>query len=260
MGAIRLVLGILLLLTVTACLNPPEYAGELTIPGLHGPVEIVRDSYAVPHIYAETNDDACFALGYAQAQDRLFQMEMIRRIALGRLSEVLGAETVATDKLYRVLFSGVDKQATLASLTPEARARITAFVAGINYYIQNHRGPFSLEFLFLGFEPEVWKIEDFVSIYLYYVFMFSPSFDSDLLHAALIDQVGAEMTAEIFLDYNEGYPTTIPEGETPFPGSGTPAAPLASPSLDVSAAAAIGRRLLGRLDASDRILESCRPG
>lgn len=256
MKVVRLFCGILVLLTTVACLAPPEYTGELTIPGLQGPVEIIRDSYAVPHIYAETEVDACFALGYAQAQDRLFQMEMIRRFSLGRLSEVLGSAMLATDKLNRILFSGVDKQAALASLAPETRARIDAFVEGINYYIEHRDALSSFEFFFLGFEPEPWSPEDVVSISLYYSFMFSPSFYSDLLHAALIDQVGEEMASDIFLDYNEGYPTTIPEGEAFFPGSGTAAVSRAARSFAVSSVGAISRKLVARIDASDKILES----
>ena len=84
-------------------LTLPDYNGELTIPGLKDKVEIIRDSYGMPHIYAQTDEDAYFALGYCMAQDRLFQMDMVRRNARGRLAEILGKDLVPVDKLFRTI-------------------------------------------------------------------------------------------------------------------------------------------------------------
>ena len=75
----------------------PDYDGEMTIPGLKDNVEIIRDSYGMPHIYAQTDEDAYFALGFCMAQDRLFHMDVVRRIVRGRLSEILGEKLISAD-------------------------------------------------------------------------------------------------------------------------------------------------------------------
>ena len=78
----------------------PDYSGEITVPGIIKPVEIIRDSYGMPHIYAQNDDDAYFALGYCMAQDRLYHMDLVRRVVQGRLSEILGPDLVPVDKLF----------------------------------------------------------------------------------------------------------------------------------------------------------------
>ena len=78
----------------------PDYDGKMTIPGLNDKVEIIRDAYGMPHIYAQTDEDARFALGYCMAQDRLFQMDIVRRAARGRLAEILGQDLVPLDGMF----------------------------------------------------------------------------------------------------------------------------------------------------------------
>src|SRR3972149_12194603 len=108
----------------------PQLDGSLTLSGLKAPVEIVRDRHGVPHIYAGSAADAYFALGFVHAQDRLWQMEMNRRTGSGRLSEALGAATLDADKFLRTLGIRSVAEATLKSLSPEARAQLDAYAAG----------------------------------------------------------------------------------------------------------------------------------
>jgi penicillin amidase len=98
-------LALLIAVAVYIYLNStkPTYSGQLTLEGLQKPVEVLYDDFGVPHIYAQNDEDAYYALGYVHAQDRLFQMEMIRRAAGGRLSEILGPDLLKTDKLFRTL-------------------------------------------------------------------------------------------------------------------------------------------------------------
>lgn len=110
----RLLLGILalvvlLVLSVVIYLQTtkPTLSGELALTGLKEPVEVMYDEHGVPHIYAQNAGDAYFALGYVHAQDRLFQMEMLRRAASGRLAEVLGPDLTKVDRLFRTL--GINK-------------------------------------------------------------------------------------------------------------------------------------------------------
>jgi penicillin amidase len=124
-----LILAILLVLTAGyAWLRQslPQLDGTVTLSGLGAPVDIVRDRYGVPHIYAGSIADAYFALGFVHAQDRLWQMEMNRRIGSGRLSEALGAAALDADKFLRTLGVRRVAEATLKSLNAETRGQLDA--------------------------------------------------------------------------------------------------------------------------------------
>src|SRR5688572_22860211 len=108
-GVVSLVVVIALAVVIYLQTTKPTYQGELVLQGLQQPVEVLYDSYGVPHIYAQNSDDAYFAIGYVNAQDRLFQMEMLRRAAVGSLSEVLVSDLIKVDTLFRTL--GLNKLA-----------------------------------------------------------------------------------------------------------------------------------------------------
>src|SRR3989304_4947711 len=131
----------------------PQLDGSLTLSGLKAPVEIVRDRHGVPHIYAGSVADAYFALGFVHAQDRLWQMEMTRRVGSGRLSEALGAATLDTDKFLRTLGIRSVAEATLKSLSDETRSQLDAYAAGVNAFLAQRSGPLPPEFLLTGIQP-----------------------------------------------------------------------------------------------------------
>jgi penicillin G amidase len=140
-----------------------QIEGQLDVQGLHAPVEVVRDRWGVPHIYARNTDDLFFAQGYVQAQDRLWQMEMWRRFNAGRLAEIMGPEAFEHDRLMRLVqFQGPWDDEELNSYHPEGRRIFTAFVKGINAYIDGHRGNLPVEFKLTGITPEPWTLEDAV--------------------------------------------------------------------------------------------------
>ena len=138
----------------------PELDGEVVLTDLSGPVEVVRDRHGIPHILAQNEEDALFALGFVHAQDRLWQMEMNRRVGAGRLAEVLGAAALDTDRLLRTLGLYRRAEATRAYLTPESRHRIGAYTRGVNAWLEARDGPLPPEFLILGFEPSRWRTAD----------------------------------------------------------------------------------------------------
>ena len=138
----------------------PEIDGELTLAGLAAPVEVIRDEHGVPHIMAGSEEDALFALGFVHAQDRMWQMEMNRRIGAGRLSEVLGSAALGTDRLLRVLGLHRRARASLEHLSPGSRRRIAAYAGGVNAWLETRKGPLPPEFLILGFEPAPWTAAD----------------------------------------------------------------------------------------------------
>jgi len=134
--------------------------GEAAVPVIRGDVVVARDEWGVPHISAGSPDDLFFAQGYVAAQDRLWQMEMWRRTAEGRLAEILGPQAVPRDRLARLLkFRGTIDDAELTSYHPDARRLMTAFVAGINTYISRHKDRLPVEFVLTGIVPEAWSIE-----------------------------------------------------------------------------------------------------
>jgi len=135
----------------------PQIDGERALPGLAAPVEVIRDAHGIPHITAGNEEDALFALGFVHAQDRMWQMEMNRRIGAGRLAEVLGSDALDTDRLLRVLGLHHRAKASLGHFLPATRRRIAAYVRGVNAWIETRTGPLPPEFLILGFEPEPWS-------------------------------------------------------------------------------------------------------
>ncbi len=134
----------------------PRLDGEVRVAGLDSAVEVRRDQWGIPHIYARTTHDLFFAQGYVAAQDRLYQMEIWRRTGEGRLAEVLGPAYVARDRVARLLSYRGDMEAEWKSYAPDAREIIRAFVAGVNARIAEVRERPPIEFTLLGFLPEPW--------------------------------------------------------------------------------------------------------
>jgi penicillin amidase len=133
---------------------------QVTIPGLKQPVEVIRDHWGVPHIYAKNADDLFFAQGYLTAQDRLFQLDLWRRIGTGKLAEVLGPKYIARDRMARLVRYRGDWDQEWRSYSPDAKAIATAFTSGINAYIESLHGQRSAEFRIAGFDPGLWAPED----------------------------------------------------------------------------------------------------
>jgi len=138
----------------------PETSGEVIIDGLTAKVEILRDANAVPHIFAENAADAYFALGYVHAQDRLWQMEFTRRAGAGRLAEVLGETALESDLYLRTLGLHRLAEAMFETASPEVRAALEAYAAGVNGWLATRSGALPPEFILLGIDPEDWRPAD----------------------------------------------------------------------------------------------------
>jgi penicillin amidase len=137
--------------------------GDLKVPGLREPVEVVRDRWGVPHIYARNDDDLFFAQGYVMAQDRLWQMEWWRRVHEGRLSEVLGPKAFERDRRARLLkYRGPFDDAEWTSYHRDARRIFSKYADGINAYIRQHENNLPVEFTLTGVKPEPWTAETVV--------------------------------------------------------------------------------------------------
>ncbi len=167
------------------------YSGELKFSGLHSPVEVLYDTYGIPHIYAQNAEDAYYTLGYVHAQDRLFQMEMLRRAAAGRLSEVLGPDLLKTDKLFRTLginkFAKEHAQKFFSTDTADFQRAALAYQGGINEFIRTGKTP--LEFSIIGIPKTEFTPED---IYLAVGFM-SFGFAEGIRADPVLEKVHSEL-------------------------------------------------------------------
>ena len=138
----------------------PWTKGSMKVDGLTKPVEILRDENGVPHIAAETEVDAYFALGVTHAQDRFWQMEMMRRFGAGRLAEVLGPKVVGADRWARTLGLYALAEKMVDDTLPPVRAALEAYARGVNHWLETDIGLLALEFAIIRFEPEPWKPAD----------------------------------------------------------------------------------------------------
>jgi penicillin amidase len=133
---------------------------QRTLPGLKQSVEILRDRWGVPHIYAQNSEDLFFAQGYITANDRLFQLDMWRRIGTGKISEVLGPNFIARDRIARLVRYRGNWDEEWSSYSPDAKQIVIAFTNGINAYIRSLNGQRPEEFRLAGFDPGLWTPED----------------------------------------------------------------------------------------------------
>ena len=166
----------------------PAIDGTFLSKTVSQPVEIIRDKNAVPHIFAKNAEDAFFALGLTHAQDRLWQMELMRRTGSGRLSEILGRAALPFDKYTRTLGFYKSAKDRIGFLSPKLHKQMTAYVAGINYHINNHRGPLSPEFVMLRYRPEPWSMADSLVWSCMMAFQLSQNWWKELLRLRLSEK------------------------------------------------------------------------
>jgi penicillin amidase len=163
----------------------PVLDGDVHLAGLSAPVTVRRDGHGVPHIEAGSQEDLFVAQGYVTAQDRLWQMDMLRRNSRGDLAEILGPSMVAHDRAQRVLGFGVNAHRIYASLDPADRARLDAYARGVNLFIDQHQSALPPEFKLLFYHPQPWSGEDSVVIGLTMVQMLDTHFETKLSREAI---------------------------------------------------------------------------
>lgn len=147
-------------IALAAALAASLPAQEFRLAGLDKPVEILRDKWGIPHIYAQTQADLFFAQGWITAKDRLFQIDLWRRVGTGKLAEVMGPDALARDRIARLVRFRGDWNAEWQSYSPDAREIAMAFTKGINAYIGSLEGKRPLEFRLAGYDPGLWEPED----------------------------------------------------------------------------------------------------
>jgi penicillin amidase len=231
----------------------PQVSGEVSLPGLHDPVEVMRDGMGIPHIYAQDEHDLFMAQGYVHAQDRFWQMDFWRHIGAGRLSEMFGESQVETDAFIRTMgWPRLAEQEWEAADT-EVKGILQAYADGVNAYLSEHKGSrLSLEYAILkltngSYEPEPWLPVHSLTWAKAMSWDLSGNMDDEIRRAVLLPQLGEERLADLYPAYPDENPVIVPDFQlagSPFPGS---------PPADYPAVRAPLNRVLARVEALNRL-------
>jgi penicillin amidase len=220
----------------------PSTSGEVRLDGLDAPVDIYRDGFGVPHIYAATQHDLFFAQGYVHAQDRFWQMDYWRHIGSGRLAELFGESLVDTDKFLRTLGWARVAQRELEGIDDETRLILEAYAAGVNAYLAEHQGSaLSLEYAILkltnaGYQPEPWQPLHSLTWAKSMAWDLRGNLDDEIERALLMKTLSPAQMAELYPPYAADRPVIVPQAGLPeasmsgLPGEEVAYAALLSPA------------------------------
>ncbi|HYN88777.1 MAG TPA: penicillin acylase family protein [Ardenticatenaceae bacterium] len=211
----------------------PQVNGTVQLAGLEGRVEIVRDRWGIPHVFAEHEDDLFFAQGYVHAEDRLWQMDFNRRFASGRLSEIVGEATLPLDRWTRVLGLRRSAEAAWPHTDPEATGIAIRYAAGVNAAIDARaaRDNWPLEFRLLRYRPERWTPVDSIVLLRLMALGLSANFEAELVRDGLVALLGTEAAAALI----PAYPASSPIIAAPHPqGSQASQTPEVSGTSEVA--------------------------
>ncbi|MCI0707026.1 MAG: penicillin acylase family protein [Ignavibacteriae bacterium] len=192
----------------------PDEDGAVALQGVESEVHVYRDEYGMPHIYALSENDAWFAVGYLHAQDRLWQLEIIRRAGMGRLAEILGEPALNVDRMFRTIGLPHLAHQLTEELDDQTRQQLDAYAKGINAYIQSNQGRYPVEFDVLSFDPEPWRVEHSVVVSRLMAWELNHARWVDVLLSELVERFGEQKAREIFPEWDEDAPFIIPEVPT----------------------------------------------
>jgi penicillin amidase len=176
----------------------PQIDGAASLPGLQQEVTVERDQWGVPHIRAASVEDMVEAQGYVMAQDRLWQMDLLRRVARGQLSEILGSSTVAIDRDFRTLGFGRAAERDVALLDAETRRLMEAYARGVNKFMEQHQKNLPLEFSLLGYKPQPWQTSDTLAISGYMYRTLTDTRERELNRAKVMELAGTDRSKDLF--------------------------------------------------------------
>lgn len=185
----------------------PQTAGSITLEGLSGPVEVKRDGYGIPQIYADSDADLFMAQGYVQAQDRFYEMDVRRHMTSGRLSEMFGKGQVKNDEFLRTLgWDRVAKEEYDKTLSASTKNYLQAYAKGVNAYLQGKDGKeISLEYAALGFEndykPEAWTPVDSVAWLKAMAWDLRGNMQDEIDRALMTTRLGPQQIADLYPQY-----------------------------------------------------------
>ncbi len=187
----------------------PRTDGTVVVNGPTAVVTISRDQYGIPHIDAETEGDAFYALGYVHAQDRFFQMEFMRRLGSGRMAEVMGRRALGSDKFMRTLGLYRHAKANVAALEPPTQELLQRYSGGVNAWLETRSGPLPPEFQILQITPDPWVPADSLVWQKLMSLSLAGNWREELLRVELLQHLHPEQVAELWPDAAADSPTTI---------------------------------------------------
>ena len=188
----------------------PQTEGSILVAGLEHPVLVARDVYGVPRIEASSEHDLMLSLGYVHAQDRLWQMDMVRRVGEGRLSELFGFETLPFDRMFRIVGIRSIAEQIEKSLTPGSRNRLLWYADGVNAFIASHKGKYPIEFDMLRYDPEPWLPLHSIIVARLMAWELNLSWWTDLTYGAVAERVGLEKALDIFPPFPQDVGPIVP--------------------------------------------------
>ena len=192
----------------------PQLDGRLQVKGLSAAVKVTRDGHGVPAIEAATPEDLFFAQGYVTAQDRLWQMDVMRRFGAGELSEILGEDTLKIDREQRILGLRAAAGKSLALASPRDRSYFDAYARGVNAFIEAHGNALPIEFRILKYRPKPWQAEDSIVIANQMVKDLNYYYIPDTLaREKVLAKLGPELAGDLYVNrsWHDRPPTVMRE-------------------------------------------------
>jgi len=199
----------------------PDYAEDVDLENMIDKVTVIRDSLAIPHIYAKNEEDLYRVVGYLSAQDRLWQMDLMRRITIGKLSEIFGRDMLNADQMFRAFNFSKKSERVLKQTDPEIIKCLEAYTDGVNQFINNNQNKLSFEFGLLGYKPEPWTMVHTTNLIGYMAWDLTSGWSSDMaiykiaqvvpdsLLQELFPWDGNFKTRHVFPDYMENHPELV---------------------------------------------------
>lgn len=185
----------------------PQTKGSIKLDGLSGPVDVKRDSYGIPQVYASSDEDLFMAQGYVQAQDRFWEMDVRRHMTSGRLSEMFGKSQVKTDEFLRTLgWHRVAQKEYDSKLSPETKKYLQAYAKGVNAYLAGKNGgDISVEYAALGFTndyaPQKWTPADSVAWLKAMAWDLRGNMQEEIDRSLMTSRLGPQQIADLYPDY-----------------------------------------------------------
>lgn len=179
----------------------PSYVQPVQL-GLKDSVEVFRDSFAIPHVYALNELDLYKSVGYLTAQDRLWQMDLLRRVTQGRVAEIVGEKAVKFDLLMRSLQLNKKSEGIISKSSDSLINILEAYASGVNQYIKDHKDKLPQEFSILGYEPEQWEIGHSINLIGFIAWDLTPNYKAEIILEQIKRKLGNDLALEFLPEAN----------------------------------------------------------
>ena len=241
----------------------PQLDGAIRVPGLHQPVSVIRDAHGVPHLRASDLEDLFFAQGYVTSQDRLWQMDALRRYAAGDLSEVLGDSFLPHDRKQRILQLRWAAAQAAEKIPPAEMPFYQAYARGVNAFMEAHRDSLPIEFRILRYQPRPWTVDDSILIGTYMNQLLNTGFDVELAREKITSLLTPQLAADLYPNrsWRDHPPTAVPQSlESPDPAPSDSSSSRSAPPAHVPPPGAPHQPARVGLQIASALLDSPHPG